>query len=92
MARLGQLFEHRVDLSGRVEPEGKRDPAGILGRSPIRMHASDGLLGVEREPVAAGKLQVDVRVRSLGLGNRQPQLPVERDRTVDIPGEYLDDC
>lgn len=56
------------------------------------MHAGDGLLGVEREPAAAGKLHVDVRVRSCGFGNRQPQLPVEPDRTADISGEYLDDC
>jgi hypothetical protein len=33
-----------------------------------------------------------VRVLPFGLGNRQPQLPVKPDRTVDIPGEYLDDC
>ena len=56
------------------------------------MHAGNGLLGVEREPVAAGKRHVDVRVRPVGLGNRQPQLPVEPDRTADISGEYLDDC
>jgi hypothetical protein len=35
------------------------------------MHPHDRLFGVERQPIAAGKLHVDVRVRPSRLGNRK---------------------
>jgi hypothetical protein len=56
------------------------------------MHAGDRLLGVERPPIATGKLHVDMRVRPFRLGNRQAQQSIERDRALDILREHLDDC
>jgi hypothetical protein len=56
------------------------------------MHPSDRLFRVERQPIAAGKLHVHMRVRPSRLGNREAEETVERDRTRDILGEDLDDC
>lgn len=51
------------------------------------MHPHDRLFGVEGQPIAAGELHIDVRVRSSWLGNRKAEEAIELDRTGDVLGE-----
>ena len=70
MPRSGDLFEEGVDVGRFTHRERDRDPALLCRRCPSRVHPRDDLFVVECQPVAARKLDLDMR--TVRLGNIQP--------------------
>jgi len=56
--------------------------------APSRVHACDRLFGVERQRVAAGQLDRDVRL--LRLWDGQPEQAVEVQGSLHVAGEDLE--